>query len=177
MTPPRHQSNQRDVIYSAPFSDEVEAGLINLALNSAECFYKLEEAGITDKFFFGEAAAYLFGLLKKLTEEGQGSHPTQFSLLQRIKAMGDGGEAYYGYYRQIQAEPITVEWFARYLKQLVNLYKKRQFLTMAGELAQMAVDDDIPAEACTTFSLDRAERIDRATNPLISWTVLKWYRS
>jgi replicative DNA helicase len=166
MTPPRHQSNQRDVIYSAPFSDEVEAGLINLALNSAECYYKLEEAGISDNFFHGEAAAYLYGLIHQLTEEGQGSHPTQFSILQRIKALAGGGEAYYGYYRQVQAEPITTEWFDRYLKQLVNLFKKRQFLSMAAELAQMASDDKIPAEACTTFSLDRAETIDRATNPL-----------
>lgn len=160
----QHQTENKFV--GVPYDPESEAGLINLAISSAECLYRLEEAGISDKFFYGEAAAYLYGLVKKLTEDGQGSHPSEFNFVQHLKQMGVSGESIYSFYRQAQAETIPLDWFDRYVKRLVNSHKKRQFMTMAQELAMMVADESITADNCASYSLDRAETIDRATNPL-----------
>ncbi|MBA3829946.1 MAG: hypothetical protein H0X33_13480 [Taibaiella sp.] len=163
------QPNQNPKDFAPPptvCSPESEFGLVNLALNSAECLYKLDEAGITPEFFYNYEAAYLFGLLKRLTEEGNGAHPAQFNFVSHLKKMDPFDQQIYDYYKRAIVEPITTEWFDRYVKKLVNFYKKRQFLSMAGELAQMALDETIAADVCATYSMTRAETIDRATNPL-----------
>lgn len=149
-----------------PMSKEAEAGLISLAINHAECLYRLDEAGITETYFSNHDAAYLFGLLKDLTEQGKGAHPGLFAIVQAIKKLGSQGQGTYEYYSRAATEYIPAEWFDKYLKELIECHKRRELIRMAGELTNLAYDKSVPTDAAILYSLSETEKIDQVSQPL-----------
>lgn len=163
--PPK--SNTKEPEPELPCSYEAEDGLLNLAAGNSEMLYRLEEAGVTEKFFFSEPARYLFGLLRSLTEDGKGKHPGEYHLIQRLAAApNQEGADYLAYYRRITGEFAGGQWFDKWLGELTGAYQKRRYIELSAILAKMAYDPYVPADACTLYALGEAEAIDRATNPL-----------
>jgi replicative DNA helicase len=147
-----------------PHSPDAEIGLINLAIRDAQCLYKMQEAGIQPEHFFSEYTGTMYALLTSLTDQGKGAHPGKFNIIQAIKR--DYTADFLDFFYSVSQEPIAKDWLDKYLREVVNAYKKRELIRAAAELTSMAYADDIPADAGIAFALNEAERIDRATNPL-----------
>jgi replicative DNA helicase len=161
-----NQPKRDELTVVLPHSAKAELGLINLAVRDAKMLYRLEEAGITEKFFYSECAAYLYMMLQMLTVEGKGAHPSQFNILQHLLGMGEQAGPILEYYRKASAEYIPAEWFDGFMRELVNTYKKREHYRTLQEALLLVFNEKVPADAITTLMLDRAEATDRATNPL-----------
>lgn len=147
-----------------PQSKEAEIGLINLAIRDAQCLYRIQEAGIQPEHFFSEYTAGMYSLLTALTDQGKGVHPGKFNIIQALKR--DYTQEFLDFFYSASQEPIAKDWLDKYMRDLVNTYKKRELITMSRELATMAYADDIPADAGIAFALNEAERIDRTTGPI-----------
>lgn len=147
-----------------PHAETAEIGLLNLIIRDAQCLYRTQEAGIQPEHFFSELAGSLYELLVRLTDQGKGTHPGKFNIVQALKR--DFTVEYLDYYYSVSQEAIAKDWLDRYIRQLTNAYKKRELIRMAAELTTMAYAPDIAAEAGIAFALNEAERVDRATNPL-----------
>lgn len=151
-------------ILHIPHSPDAEIGLINLAVRDAQCLYKMQEAGIQPEHFFSEYTGTMYALLTSLTDQGKGAHPGKFNIIQAIKK--EYGQDYLDFFYSVSQEPIAKDWLDKYLREVVNTYKKRELIRAAAELTSMAYDPDLPVDAGIAFALNEAERIDRATNPL-----------
>jgi replicative DNA helicase len=147
-----------------PHAHDAEVGLINLVIRDAQCLYRVQEAGIQPEHFFSELAGSLFELLVKLTDQGKGTHPGKFNIVQALKR--DYTTEYLDFYYSTSQEAIAKDWLDRYIRQITNAYKKRELIRLAAELTTMAYAPDIAADAGIAFALNEAERVDRATNPL-----------
>lgn len=81
-----------------PHNPEAESGLVSLVIANAQLLFLTEEAGVTEEFFFNDRAGFLYGLVKQLTDEGQGAHPSRFTIVQRLKTLGVEGRDNLAYY-------------------------------------------------------------------------------
>lgn len=147
-----------------PHSDEAEDGLINLMIHYPECFYEVDESGITKEFYYNHEAAYMHELIFALVEEGGGQHPTPYNIICRLKA--ETNKDYYTYYNRVMPEVCPKEWVGSYLKKLVNTYKKRLEAELYLEGYKRAFDTSIEADNSLASTIKRAEQIEQLTNPL-----------
>lgn len=143
---------------------EAETALVNLAIRDAQCFYRITEAGVRSDFFFRELPGELFNLLEKLTAQSGGTHPGKFEIVSALKR--DYAQEHLTAYYEIIGEPIPKESLDRYIRYVINSYKKRQLLALYAELQQITTAAAPTSDAIVAHALNEIEKIDQCTNPL-----------
>jgi replicative DNA helicase len=146
-----------------PSNPESEIALLSLAINSEESYFQLQEIGVKPEMFFSEVNQYLYNLIGSLTEKLK-QHPPIFEIAAHLKSNNLTEE--YEACRKAYNTVVTNQVLTRHTENLLDAFRKREFLRMSARLTQMAFDKHTPAEACTMFASAALESIEQATRPL-----------
>lgn len=147
-----------------PASEEAEDGIVNLIAHNVECLYQVEETGITRDFFYSYQAAFVFDLIMNLYEEGKGQHPSQFTIVRRLRAEKD--ICYFKYFERVVSEVYPKEWLTNFMDKLINTYQKRLEIAVYQEAYYRAFDSNVKANNSLAETEKQLEKIAQVTQPL-----------
>lgn len=145
-----------------PHNPEAELGLISILINYPEKLDELSETGITPEMLFSYQAGHILTTYLRLTQEAGGNPPSLFSMTQTLRH----SEPEYAYFKRATTEVFNRTWFNRYAGIVLDCYQKRQYIRLSAELAGMAYDTTVSADACGIMLEGRSHEIETVARPL-----------